>query len=727
MQRSEGRYEKYDKGEVSSIYATRSLSPEDRLNLRNKDLLEIPLNQIDESCSSIIALGFNRITKISSLPIRIIKLELKNNHISKIQNLEKLINLQVLDLSNNRITSIENLSNNHCLQELHLGDNHLKKVENLEMLKDLRRLNLENNFLPSTSSFRPLSLNTKLMFLVLKGNPLQLKYKAAVLALLPKLVFLDYSRVQTSGFNKAESCPEFFSSRFFEHDVPVHINLDVTPKSFAQGRKVKPKSESISIGKNFTQKTENKVNETSKALRATVSSKEIKRMNSLHRVGSLSEVGRIRRMFKNVPIFKDAPNSLVDNLVKISECQNAQEGEVIVQSDSIVEKMIMINKGSLEYQNKTYPSGTSLFSESLIIPEDVKSEVICKDQCEFYSLSKPEVDKIFKLFPTFKEFIMKNYLDRKVSSKDFHSTLTTKSSANLKTRVFSEKTLGKLNLKSLISSRTSKEIGLPVKEQVQKARESVSTKVRSEIESLFKSADPFDFTLDNHESSESDPSLSSLSQKVDQLFSIYLKEVDLARSHKEIEEEAKEFLKNGPRKETELLAMGRESIRKIVNSCSFGDDNLWMYSYVKQMDRACEDIKNLLAGRSAEVRDEIFSCQSALKTLINQSSQSLSEVTIKNYKVILNDCEMLKVYENPKEIILEICGSYFSDPSVKNLAEEVIGLMQLANKLKDALASVMKAQEEENDQKVLNVRQQLQDEGLLLSDLQISYHLFESL
>lgn len=719
MQRAENRYEKYDKGDVSSIYATRSLSPLDRLNLRNKDLNEIPYSQIEESCSSIIALGFNRITKISHLPSRIIKLELKSNHISKIQNLNQLINLQVLDLSNNRLTQIENLSSNIYLQELHLGDNHIKKIENLEMLKDLKRLNIENNLLSSVSAFRTLSLNTRLTFLVLKGNPVQGSYKASVMALLPKLSFLDYVRIQASGFKKNEFCPEFFSSPFFESDPPIHF--DVTPKSIIKP-KINKKSESITQTRGFIKQADKK-EEKVKIMRQTMSSKELRRMPSFHKSSSLSEVGKIRRFFKNVTIFKDAPNSLVDNLVKVSESRAASEGEVIIQSDCVIEKMIMVNKGCIEYLGKSYVQGSSIFSDSLIIPEEVRGDVVCKEQTEFYVLAKSEVDKIFKLFPTYKDFVMKNYMDRKVSSKDFVSTLSAKPSKRPSDRF---KTLSKLNLKSLISSRTSKELGLPVKEQMQKAREAVSVKVRSEIDSLFKSADPFDFSLEPSESSISDPTFLELSQKVDQLYSVYLKDLDLAKSHKLIEEEAKNFLKHG-RQELELVAMSRESMRKIVNSCVIeNDENLWMYEYVKHMDRACEDVKNVLVCKSAEVREDIFSCQSALQTFINQSSQSLNSVTIKNYKVILNDCELLKAYEKPKESIVELCGSYFANPSVKLLAEEVVGLMVLANRLKDALASVMKAQEEEDDQQVIVVRQQLQDQGLLLSNLQISYRIEDS-
>ena len=162
MKKSEGRYDKYDKDEVSSVMMNRSFSPVETINLRNKDLAEIPYSEIEESHAKIIVLGLNKISKIAYLPDRIIKLELKCNNISKIQSLESCIFLQSLDLSNNRISRIENLQNNIFILELHLGDNHIKLIENLEMLKDLKRLNIENNLLSSNSSIRTLSLNTKL-------------------------------------------------------------------------------------------------------------------------------------------------------------------------------------------------------------------------------------------------------------------------------------------------------------------------------------------------------------------------------------------------------------------------------------------------------------------------------------------------------------------------------------------------------------------------------------
>ena len=71
MKRIEGRYDSYDKDEISSLNMTRSLSPVEILNCRNKELTEILYHEIEESNAKIVALGFNKISKISYLPEKI--------------------------------------------------------------------------------------------------------------------------------------------------------------------------------------------------------------------------------------------------------------------------------------------------------------------------------------------------------------------------------------------------------------------------------------------------------------------------------------------------------------------------------------------------------------------------------------------------------------------------------------------------------------------------------
>jgi hypothetical protein len=70
--------------------------------------------------------------------------------ISKIENLETLINLTTLDLSFNRITKIENLEALKNLTTLDLSFNNIEKIENLESLKNLKKVNVINNPITNT-------------------------------------------------------------------------------------------------------------------------------------------------------------------------------------------------------------------------------------------------------------------------------------------------------------------------------------------------------------------------------------------------------------------------------------------------------------------------------------------------------------------------------------------------------------------------------------------------
>ena len=743
MKKSEGRYDKYDKDEVSSVMMNRSFSPVETINLRNKDLAEIPYSEIEESHAKIIVLGLNKISKIAYLPDRIIKLELKCNNISKIQSLESCIFLQSLDLSNNRISRIENLQNNIFILELHLGDNHIKLIENLEMLKDLKRLNIENNLLSSNSSIRTLSLNTKLIFLVLKGNPLSIqgKYKPTITALLPKLTFLDYYRVSSQGFRKGERMQEFFSKPFIDSDTSMMAQLEVPPKACLTIGKRTKKLDSVQISTE-TQTFHPNLSTHADAQVQTFSDepkKDAKPPSRYSREVKLpqfkstnsNEMTRIRRYFRSVTLFKDFPSAFIETLIKSSEFKSGQESEIIIHSETIVEKIIVIIKGSMQYMNKAYAYGSHLFAESLVIPEETKSDLVCLEETEYFLLYKPELEKVFRLYPNQRELLMKNYLEKNISPNEFEiklKTPTRKTNESKKPVKLSEKSksLSKLNLKSLISSRTSLDIGLTVLDKFSYKENPLANKVKKDIDLLFKSADPFDFSLET----SSDPIVHDskfleLSGKVESLYNLYEKDIELRKSRKNIEEEARNFLKNGFRSDTELIAMDRESLRKIINSCNVEEEgeNLWMYEHVKSLDRASEEIKNILSMKSAEVREEISSCQSALQTFLNQSSQSLSVITIKNYKVILNDCELLKQYDDPYTIVHEICGSFISSATVKQMAEEVINLMMLANKLKDAVSSVIQAQELDDTQQLILVRQHLQDQGLLLSDPHNSFHL----
>ncbi|KAJ8046058.1 Leucine-rich repeat-containing protein 9 [Holothuria leucospilota] len=79
--------------------------------------------------------------------LKVTALNLDGQHISKLSNLERLINLRWLSVSDNDLTKIEGLE--HCiyLEELSLDDNCLHKLEGISHLTRLHTLNLGFNYI----------------------------------------------------------------------------------------------------------------------------------------------------------------------------------------------------------------------------------------------------------------------------------------------------------------------------------------------------------------------------------------------------------------------------------------------------------------------------------------------------------------------------------------------------------------------------------------------------
>jgi len=92
-------------------------------------------------------LNDNQITTIENLDalVNLTYLDLSNNQITTIENLDSLVNLIVLELSNNQITTIENLDSLVNLTQLYLNYNQIANIENLDALVNLTELYLNNN------------------------------------------------------------------------------------------------------------------------------------------------------------------------------------------------------------------------------------------------------------------------------------------------------------------------------------------------------------------------------------------------------------------------------------------------------------------------------------------------------------------------------------------------------------------------------------------------------
>ncbi|XP_071832914.1 leucine-rich repeat-containing protein 9-like isoform X2 [Apostichopus japonicus] len=81
--------------------------------------------------------------------LKVTALNLDGQHISKLSNLERLINLKWLSLSDNDLTKIEGLEQCVHLEELSLDDNCIYKIEGLSHLSRLHTLNLGFNYINS--------------------------------------------------------------------------------------------------------------------------------------------------------------------------------------------------------------------------------------------------------------------------------------------------------------------------------------------------------------------------------------------------------------------------------------------------------------------------------------------------------------------------------------------------------------------------------------------------
>ena len=92
-------------------------------------------------------MNVQEITKIEGLErlVDLFYLDLSGNNIREIKGLEKLINLEVLDLSNNNIQEIKGLEKLINLEELDLSNNEISEIKGLRTFKNLRSLNLSNS------------------------------------------------------------------------------------------------------------------------------------------------------------------------------------------------------------------------------------------------------------------------------------------------------------------------------------------------------------------------------------------------------------------------------------------------------------------------------------------------------------------------------------------------------------------------------------------------------
>ncbi|KAI7298734.1 L domain-like protein, partial [Hortaea werneckii] len=142
------------------------------------------------------------------------------NRLSKIENLEELVNLTYLELGANRIREIAGLETLTKLEHLWLGQNKITELKGLSTLSNLRTLSIQANRITSLSgietlpqltelyvsdnqipSLEPLRQNTKLEILDFQSNPIS---SLAGLEDMPELENVWASNCQVSDFREIE-------------------------------------------------------------------------------------------------------------------------------------------------------------------------------------------------------------------------------------------------------------------------------------------------------------------------------------------------------------------------------------------------------------------------------------------------------------------------------------------------------------------------------------------
>lgn len=119
------------------------------------------------------------------------ELNLSFNYITKIENLETLVNLEVLSLFSNHITKIENLETLEKLVILSIGNNHIATFDGVSFIAFCSIL--VNNLIQQIERLRFVS---SLKVLNLEGNPIakqpDFPLSEYITAILPQLNYYEY-------------------------------------------------------------------------------------------------------------------------------------------------------------------------------------------------------------------------------------------------------------------------------------------------------------------------------------------------------------------------------------------------------------------------------------------------------------------------------------------------------------------------------------------------------
>jgi len=204
-----------DKNSLTSLKSLHCLPNLQVLSASNNQLEDFKWPENHQKIGAIIVSN-NQIKKIpKNLPPSINTLVLSGNQIEKLENLDKLIQLQKLSIASNRLTALSvALQFNVGLRELRLNGNKLIRLPtSLSKNVHLRVLDIGNNLIADQNSLLVLKSLNKLRNLNIKGNPVDLVagVKEWVLSSVPSLKVFnskpldDYKKEKKNLRQKAET------------------------------------------------------------------------------------------------------------------------------------------------------------------------------------------------------------------------------------------------------------------------------------------------------------------------------------------------------------------------------------------------------------------------------------------------------------------------------------------------------------------------------------------
>mmetsp|Transcript_55839 Transcript_55839/g.132503 ORF Transcript_55839/g.132503 Transcript_55839/m.132503 type:complete len:528 (+) Transcript_55839:265-1848(+) len=165
-----------------------------------------------------LSFSFQNILKIDNLAglHSLVKLQLDNNIIEKIENIDHLVNLEWLDLSFNNIQHIQGLATLTKLTDLSLFNNRIEKLKDLHTLSNLQCLSVGHNLIAEVVHaimyLRPFH---NLRMLNMAGNPCSRdpEYYTRIIAHLKDIVYVDYRLVEPE---KVQAAREQYQDELFE-------------------------------------------------------------------------------------------------------------------------------------------------------------------------------------------------------------------------------------------------------------------------------------------------------------------------------------------------------------------------------------------------------------------------------------------------------------------------------------------------------------------------------